>query len=509
MTAFLFDEDHPDLEMIFGPQCAAPIINAIEDSGDMPPLRILRGSLLHSRYCYDLAEVTLRTQEKVTDGISASTSGQTLKPDMDHFLTIICDLAETMHSSGSSMTEDELQIALAKKNIWVVVLQALPESCLPAIEKPLSEFGPYLGWIKVDWDNPVHMDLFGGSLFNDMFIDKDGLCKLSDWPLGSEDRDEEEALLSEYGSRSTPRLLDYLTFQKAAPKLLEAGEPSDRAQLAVKRILGELPNHRKKIGKALSQDNFEAVGDFRTFSTSRPEDGIHFFVPEEKLTKYLLKLDHPVGGPKARFFIETLEILPEDWRYLADQFCQAAQNSDFYRLDVKQYGVMHGAVVLVTGRNGRVATVETGWKLEQDGPAILVTAYPTDKGKTSELLPVKSRVPSLSTPDPERWAEIHKLAHENGVQRGNAKNPTPMVLEKWGTIWEGQCGFGWVLLPNARAPFARWALKSNIGFASRPGVQISSKLPTQSIEKNLAYAEGYAEVLKVNGIECCTESRLD
>ena len=509
MTAFLFDEGHPDLQMIFGPQCASPIINAIEDEGSMPALRILRGSLLHSRYCYDLAEVTLRTKRGNTSGVNVSESGQTLKPDMDHFLTIICDLAETMHSSGSSMTEDELQLALARKNIWAVVLQGLPDSYRSTIEKPLSEFGPYLGWVKVDWDNPVHMDLFAESLFKDMFIDSKGLCKLSEWPSGSEDGDEEAALLSEYGSRSSPRLLDHVAFRKLAPKLFEAGEPSDRARLAVKRISGELPHHRTKIGKALSQDSFEAVGDFRTFSTSRPADGIHFVVPEEKLTNYLLKLDHPDGGPKARFFIDTLGISPADWRYLADQFCQSALNSDFYRLNVKQYGVMHGAVVLVTGRNGRVAAVETGWKLEQDGPAKLVTAYPADKSMTSGLLPVVSRVPPLSIPVPARWAEIHTLAHENGVQRGNAKTPTPMVLEKWGTIWDGQCGFGWVSLPNARTPFARWALKSSIGVPTRPGVQISSKLSTQSIEKNRAYAEGYAEVLKANGIECRAESRLD
>jgi hypothetical protein len=509
MTAFFFDEDHPALDMVFGPQCASFIINAIENNSDMPALRLLRGSLLHTRYCYDLAEIRLSTPDANTIGISASASGQTLKPDTDHLLTIICDLAETMKASGSSLTEDELQNVLARKNIWVVVAQGLSDKHRPAIERSLSEFGPYLGWVKVDWSNPVHMDLFANSLFKDMFVDKNGLCKLSEWPEGTEDREGEEAMIQEYGSRSTPSLLDHQEFEKRAPKLLVMGQPNDRSMLSVHRISGDEPNHRTKVGESLSQENFKAVGGFRTFSTAKPDDGIEFVVPEEKLTKYLLNLDHPRGGAKAQFFQDTLEIVSGDWRYLADQFCQAARKSEFYRLNVTEYGVIHGALVRVTGRNGRQAVVETGWQFEGAGPGKFVTAYPGDESLIDTLEPVIDRVPEPSYPVPACWKKIHEIAHSCGMQRGESKTPTPMVLEEWGTVWEGKCGFGWVFLPNARAPFAKWALKSNIGYASRSGVHISSKLSTQSIEKNLAYAEGYAEVLKANGIECRAESRLD
>ncbi len=509
MTAFFFDEDHPDLDMVFGPQCASVIINAIEDNSDMPALRLLRGSLLHTRYCYDLAEITLSAPHANTSGITANASGQTHKPDRDHLLTIICDLAETMQTSGSSMTEDELQNVLARKNIWVVVTQGLSDKHRPAIENSLSGFGPYLGWVKVDWNNPVHMDLFASSLFQDMFIDEYGLCKLSEWPEGAEERADDLAMITEYGSRFAARFLDHQEFEKLAPKLLETSELSDRGRLSMRRISGDAPNHRTEVGRALSQGNFEAAGSFRTFSTTRPEDGIEFVVTEKKLTKYLLKLDHPAGGAKAKFFLDTLGIVASDWRYLADQLCQAARNSEFYRLKVNEYGVMHGAQILITGRNGRQVVVETGWKLEEAGPGKFVTAYPGDESKIDTLEPVICRVPEPSCPVPARWEEIHKMAHSCGMQRGEAKTPTPMVLEKWGTIWEGECGFGWVFLPDARAPFAMWALKTNIGYASRPGIHISSNLSTQSIKKNLAYAEGYAEVLRANGIECRAESRLD
>lgn len=509
MTAFFFDEDHPDLEVFFGPQCASFIINAIEESSDIPPLRLLRGSLLHRRYCYGLAEVTLGTPHTIPSGIVSSTMGHLLTPNKDHLLTIICDLAETMNVSGSSMTEEEVQTTLARKNIWVVVAQGLSDEHRPIIEKTLCEFGPYLGWVKVDWSNPVHMDLFANSLFKDMFVDKNGLCILSEWPEETEDREDDEAMAKKYGSRSSPRLLNHQEFEQLSPKLLEMSEPSDRGKLTARRISGDASNHRTKVGWALSQENFKAVGDFQTFSTTRPENGIEFVVPEEKLTKYLLSLDHPHGRAKAQFFHDTLGIVSSDWRYLADQFCQAARNSEFYRLNVKEYGVMHGTLVLVTGRNGRQAVVETGWKLEENGPASFVTAYPGDESKIATLEPVPGRVPEPNLPEQDRWVKIHELAHNCGMQRGEAKSPTPMVLEKWGTIWEGACGFGWAFLPDARASFAKWALKSKIGYASHPGVHIRSKLSTQSIEKNLAYAEGYAEVLRANGIECLAESRLD
>lgn len=508
MTAFFFDEDHPAMGGIFGPQCASFIISVIESLPNFPAKPLLRGALLHTKYCYKTSEVTLRGKEKGGFCISSKSSSEHLKPDMGHFRTIICDLAETMSMSGSSMPEDKLQAVLAQRNIWVVVVQGLPEEHRPKIEKSLGSFGPFLGWVKVDWSNPIHADLFASSLFQDMFIDHNGITKLTDWEDGTEDKENEMALLRKYGSKYEPRILNPVEFAKIAPKLLVEDNPDERSLLSVCRVAGEAPTHRAKVGKALAHE-YDAVDGFRTFSTSQHENDIEFNVPEAKLIKYLLNLDHPKGGAKAKFFRDTLNIVKDDWRYLADQICQSAANSEFYRLEVTGYGVMHGAHVLITGRNGRQAVIETGWKLEEVGPAQFVTAYPGDESKMGTMESFLGRVPEIDCPTPDRWRKIHEMAHSCGMKRGEKKVPAPMILEKWGTIWEGACGFGWVFLPDARVPFARWALKEGIGYAVRPGVHISSKLQTQSLRKNLAYASGYAEVLRVNGIECRVESRLD
>src|SRR6185437_5741614 len=43
-----------------------------------------------------------------------------------------------------------------------------------------------------------------------------------------------------------------------------------------------------------------------------------------------------------------------------------------------------------------------------------------------------------------------------------------MVLERFGTEWEGECGFGWVHLPDGRSSFARWASSEGHAFRSSP-----------------------------------------
>ncbi|WP_109354760.1 DUF6883 domain-containing protein [Sphingorhabdus sp. EL138] len=509
MTAFLFNEDHPDMGSIFGPKCAAPIIKVIENTPSAPALRLLRGGLLHHRYCYELTEIELSTKDDRVGKLGVSSSSQSYSPSKDRLMSIICDLAETMAECGSSMPVEQIQNMLGKMNVWVVAIPDLTPDLRSQCEQALQAFGPFLGWVEVNWDNPIHHDLFAESLFRDMFVSGQGLYCQTDWPVGSIDWEDDEAMAAAYQSKNTAVLLSPEQFEAQAPPMPSMGTIDERGRLSVSRMVGEEPHHREKVGRQLAGASSAAVGGFVNFKTTKPDGGLEFTVPEQKLTAYLLNLDHPKGGAKAQFFKDKLDISKEDWRYLADQFCQAGQHAELYRLDVTGYGVMHGALALITGRNGQCAVVETGWKLGEDGPAQFITAYPGDETEAAYLEPVVGRVPSLDCLPPQRWQQIHELAHSEGMKRAEAKQPTPMVLEKYGTIWEGMCGFGWVFLPDARKPFPKWALENKLGYPSRPGVHISSKVITQSIDKNFSYAQGYAEVLKANGIDCEAQSRLD
>lgn len=124
-------------------------------------------------------------------------------------------------------------------------------------------------------------------------------------------------------------------------------------------------------------------------------------------------------------------------------------------------------------------------------------------------------------------AEFIRLAikaHEAGLKTAAAAKPIPMIVsqhvnmandnspfEKSWYVEDGVCGFGWVVIRPATSSFARWA-KKNIPLCGNHyygGLSISSALRTQSMARNEAYCQGYAEVLSEAGINAYAQSRID
>lgn len=110
-------------------------------------------------------------------------------------------------------------------------------------------------------------------------------------------------------------------------------------------------------------------------------------------------------------------------------------------------------------------------------------------------------------------------AHISGMSAGHAARPTPMgfyqsdlsgrQLGPVEIVSEGVCGFAWVRFPGNTA-FGRWAKKTKNARPAYPkGLSISCSEFNQSMERKEAYCRAFAEVLKANGVDCCTESRLD
>lgn len=74
---------------------------------------------------------------------------------------------------------------------------------------------------------------------------------------------------------------------------------------------------------------------------------------------------------------------------------------------------------------------------------------------------------------------------------------------------EGVCGFAWVRLKGNTA-FGRWARKAGHARPGYPsGLNISTRLMTQSMERNEAAACAMRDVLREAGIDCWMESRID
>jgi len=111
-----------------------------------------------------------------------------------------------------------------------------------------------------------------------------------------------------------------------------------------------------------------------------------------------------------------------------------------------------------------------------------------------------------------KFAAILSFAYAAGATAGAAVSPDPMVVSDAARDYfvpDGVCGFGWVNFPGNTA-FGKWARKNGHARPDYPkGLRISSKLMTQSLARNDAWAHRVAEVLNAHGIDANGYSRID
>jgi hypothetical protein len=114
-----------------------------------------------------------------------------------------------------------------------------------------------------------------------------------------------------------------------------------------------------------------------------------------------------------------------------------------------------------------------------------------------------------------KFAKILSDAFAAGAAAGAGVAPTPMVVSEdkpGGKSWfiaDGVCGFGWVHFAGNTA-FGKWAKKHGHARGDYPtGLAISSKLMTQSMARNEAWAHAVAKVLTDHGITAYGRSRID
>ncbi|PEN15142.1 hypothetical protein CRI94_02325 [Longibacter salinarum] len=103
------------------------------------------------------------------------------------------------------------------------------------------------------------------------------------------------------------------------------------------------------------------------------------FVPERKLTAYLLSLSHPVGRAKARFFhrfgfdASNTDLLRDELLALA-----LARHADVARTEHTAYGTKYVVDGSLSTPSGDEVVVRTVWMIEKSEPDArrFVTAYP-------------------------------------------------------------------------------------------------------------------------------------
>jgi hypothetical protein len=98
---------------------------------------------------------------------------------------------------------------------------------------------------------------------------------------------------------------------------------------------------------------------------------------DDKLARYLLNAEHPVGASKARWFDSALGFNLGNADQLAKQvvFNKAAA----VQTAVTEHGIKFNQIIPITGANGKVIDVTFGWIRNNDGIVRLTTAIPTKK----------------------------------------------------------------------------------------------------------------------------------
>jgi hypothetical protein len=96
---------------------------------------------------------------------------------------------------------------------------------------------------------------------------------------------------------------------------------------------------------------------------------------EEKLERYLLNPDHPLGKEKAQWFERALGFTRRNRAELAQQI--VFEETAAVVIETTQHGTIYNQVIPIVGANGRKIEVVFGWiRRKADGTVRLVTAFP-------------------------------------------------------------------------------------------------------------------------------------
>lgn len=98
-------------------------------------------------------------------------------------------------------------------------------------------------------------------------------------------------------------------------------------------------------------------------------------ISREKICDYLLNPDHPVGGPKAAWFV-SLGYTIANWEQLVVDLKRLAVSCEQFVAKPSPYGVKYETIGYVGCSGYRLGLVVVVWIIEGNSPPRLITAYP-------------------------------------------------------------------------------------------------------------------------------------
>lgn len=440
--------------------------------------------------------------ERGTVGKHSSVS-HTLTDDKALRSTLAVAFAKSAAAQYHRLDTDTLSTTLLRQAVECITASELSFQCSDLIHEELLKQCPaYLGCFEVDRGDPLTLQLAANGLIPFCAYDQRTLK----WLIPFDEAAAQQAPLSwpegldfshvEF-STETPEHIGLDTLSPVGEenaRLLKSRAQPQHAERVLTALRHSLDNDKDRTAVKVSFGKSE-------FGTARAD--------VRKLRDYSLNEQHETGKHKAHVFRQLLGITAADWLFLAEQLITGLSKELVRRPAKSQWGVQYHVVVPVLGRNGQTKLVKSAWIIRTNEPPSLVSAYVAEEADTTET-GVLAKLVVNGQEGVERWQQMYEIADAQGTKAAEEWVPTPMWVSGYvEPISEGACGSAWVKLSDGRSKFSRWLKKNKLCSDFTKGCIIFGKTTTQSLEREQKYCEAFAQVLRLNGIECEVKWRYD
>jgi len=389
-----------------------------------------------------------------------------------------------------------LPSTLLKQAVECITASELSLNCSDLIHGQLAKRYPaYLGCFEVDRGDPLLLQLAANGLIPFCTYRNRAL----EWLIPFDESPDEQTPLG------WPEGLEFssVTFSTGRPGdiVLAALSPAGTENARLLNTRAQ-PHHAENVLIALR----ETLGKDKDGAAIKVSFGNTEFagarVDVRKLRDYSLNEQHPKGKHKAHLFRKLLGITAADWLFLGEQLIAGLAKELVQNPVNSQWGVQYHIVSNVTGRNEQTKLVKSAWIIRPGQPPSLVSAYVADEADTKETGVLANLI--VNEPEgPERWRRLYEVAEARGMKAAEEWTPTPMwVSGSVEPISEGACGSAWIKLPDGRSKFSRWLKKNKLCAHFTRSCIIFGKTKLQSLEREQKYCEAFAQVLRLNGIDC-------